>query len=373
MSQDLLQEWTGSTRFRKPWWEVLSEQTQPPAEDDFPPDVKGEILDLRPNAQQGKRWNLRDRKDQREILWQIRKKCPKLVIGCGKCVLFCTVLYHEQIRRGARFLHDLSGDASQLPLPCMVRSEYRHDVFQALGDARDRRDGERVSFLTNSPHVARRVEGSKRREDLDSEICEGLRQKVGDVGHTSAMVHMASGTQVRPFDFDPPPTPILKRHSRRSEGGQIVQELNSIRDRDGAKGGWSDPILVRKALEEEMLYVKKHAVCEKVAMSQRWKETGKNPKKTGWADTNKGTSWCPNMRSRWVAKEYNTGRRPDLFSATPLQERVKFVISEAASGNQKGTVLLVIDVRRAYFCAKARRRVYIDLSEGAGKELVWHP
>ena len=64
----------------------------------------------------------------------------------------------------------------------------------ALGDARDRRDGERVGFLTNSPHIARRVEGSNRREDLDSEICEGLLQQVGDVGYTSAMMHMASGT-----------------------------------------------------------------------------------------------------------------------------------------------------------------------------------
>ena len=147
------------------------EQMQPPAGDDLSLDENGGIFDLRPKSQQDKRWNLSDRKDQREILWLIRKKRPKLVIGCGKCILFCTVLYHEQIRRGAWFLHDLSGDASQLSLPCMIRLECRHDVFHALGDARDRRDGERVSFLTNSPHIARRVEGSKRREDLDSEIC----------------------------------------------------------------------------------------------------------------------------------------------------------------------------------------------------------
>ena len=61
------------------------------AEDDFSPDGKGDILDLRPSAQQGKWWNLGDRKDQREILWQIRKKRPKLVIGYGKCILVCTV------------------------------------------------------------------------------------------------------------------------------------------------------------------------------------------------------------------------------------------------------------------------------------------
>ena len=100
-------------------------------------------------------------------------------------------------------MHDLSGDASQLSLLCMTRFECRHDVFIALGDARDRREGERVSFLTYSSYIARRLEGSKRREDLDSDICEGHRQQVGDVGHTSAMMHMASGTPVRPLDLTP--------------------------------------------------------------------------------------------------------------------------------------------------------------------------
>ena len=56
-----------------------------------------------------------------------------------------------------------------------------------------------------------------------------------------------------------------------------------------------------------------------------------------------------------------------MFSATSPLEGVKLVISEAASSNQKGTVLLVIDVRRAYFYAKARRRVYIELPEGDGE------
>ena len=181
-------------------------QTQPLAEDDLLPDVNGGILDLRPNSQQGKGWNLNDPKDQCEILWLIRKKRPKLVIGYGKCILFSTVLYHQHNRRGAWFLHDLSGNASQLSLPCMIRLECRHDVFHALGNARDRRDGGRVSFLTNSPHIARRVEGSKSHENLDSEICEGLRQQVDDAGHTSAMMHMTSGTQVRPFDLTLPNT-----------------------------------------------------------------------------------------------------------------------------------------------------------------------
>ena len=132
-------------------------------------------------------------------------------------------------------------------------------------------------FLTNSSHIARKVEGANRRENLDSEICEGLRQKVGDPDHASSMMHTASGTQARPIDLTPQ---VLKKRSRRSEGGQIVQELNSIREGkywDDAKGGWLDPVLVRRAREEEMQYVKKHAVYEKVPMSQCWKETGRTP------------------------------------------------------------------------------------------------
>ena len=112
-------------------------------------------------------------------------------------------------------------------------------------------------------------------------------------------------------------TQMLKKLSRRSEGGQIVQELNSLREGkywDDVLGGWLDPVLIPKAREEEMQYVKKHAVYEKVTVSQCWKKTGKNPIKTGWADTNKKTSECPNIRSRWVAKEYNTGPRPDTCS-----------------------------------------------------------
>ena len=51
---------------------------------------------------------------------------------------------------------------------------------------------------------------------------------------------------------------------------------------------------------------------------------------------------------------------------TSFLEEVKRVISEAAPGNQKETVLLVIDVGRPYLYAKAKRRVYIALPERDG-------
>ena len=74
---------------------------------------------------------------------------------------------------------------------------------------------------------------------------------------------LPSGTQARPVDLT---LHFLKRRRRRSQGGKIVQELNSIREGkywDNVKGGWLDQALIRKACEEEIQYVKKHAVSER--------------------------------------------------------------------------------------------------------------
>ena len=95
-------QWAGSTRFRKSW-KVLSDHKRPPAEGDFSWDVEGDILDFRPTSAARQLVEPRRSKDQREILWLVREKRPKLVIGSGVCRLFCSVLFHEQIRRGSWF------------------------------------------------------------------------------------------------------------------------------------------------------------------------------------------------------------------------------------------------------------------------------
>ena len=60
-----------------------------------------------------------------------------------------------------------------------------------------------------------------------------------------------------------------------------------------------------------MQYVKKHAVSEKDAMRQGWKETGKNPIKTGWVDTNKvsmGQGIQHWTQARLVQRNITSGR-----------------------------------------------------------------
>ena len=65
---------------------------------------------------------------------------------------------------------------------------------------------------------------------------------------------------------------------------------------------------------------KKHSVYIKVPLEECRRETGKEPIGTRWVDVNKGDRENPEYRSRLVAQEINTGRRDDLFAATPPLE-----------------------------------------------------
>ena len=83
--------------------------------------------------------------------------------------------------------------------------------------------------------------------------------------------------------------------------------------------------------------------------------------KIGRAKTDKGQPGKPNVRARWVAEEYKTHARPELHASTPPLEALKVVLSEIATGKHGGTVVALVDVRRACFHALARRRVFVEL------------
>ena len=85
-------------------------------------------------------------------------------------------------------------------------------------------------------------------------------------------------------------------------------------------------------------------------------EIGRAPTKTGWAETGQ-----PNVRARWVAKEYKTHARPELYASTPPLEALKVVLSETATGELGRKVVAPVDVRRAYLYAPAHRRVFFRL------------
>ena len=130
---------------------------------------------------------------------------------------------------------------------------------------------------------------------------------------------------------------------------------------DDNKGGWLDPELCAKARREEVGYIRRHKMYVRGPREVCLRETGKAPIKTGWAETDKGQPGKPNVRARWVVKEYKTHARPELYASTPPLEALKVVLSEIATGEREGKVLALVDVRRAYFYAPARRKVFVEL------------
>ena len=80
-----------------------------------------------------------------------------------------------------------------------------------------------------------------------------------------------------------------------------------------------------------------------------------------WIDINKGDKDRPDYRSRYVGKEFNTGVDPDLYAATPPLEALKLILGHAAGREKDGIHIMMSDVKRAYFHAKAKREIYVQL------------
>ena len=116
--------------------------------------------------------------------------------------------------------------------------------------------------------------------------------------------------------------------------------------------------------------IAKHGVYKKVPISRAWDETGKAPIAVRWVDINKGDDVNANYRSRLVAKEIKKHDAWSLFAATPPWESVKLLLSMAVTkgigyvdNERKGMKIEILDVRRAYFYAAPKRKVYVKLPE----------
>ena len=83
---------------------------------------------------------------------------------------------------------------------------------------------------------------------------------------------------------------------------------------------------------------------------------------TKWVDTDKGHGGC---RSRLVGREIKRDKRQDLFSPTPPLEVLKIFIAYCAKNQRtdKPKRICVIDVSRAYFHAKCKRALKIQIPD----------
>jgi len=148
------------------------------------------------------------------------------------------------------------------------------------------------------------------------------------------------------------------------EGNQDIME--SYETWDDVSGKPLDTSMVKRARKDELEEFQKHGVYHKVPIKECWDKTGKAPLGIRWIDINKGDDKDPEYRSRLVAKEIKMDKREDLFAATPPLEAKKILFSMAVTDNgnrAKPLKLDFIDVRRAYFHARAKREVFIELPE----------
>ena len=136
---------------------------------------------------------------------------------------------------------------------------------------------------------------------------------------------------------------------------------------DDHSGMQQDRGKVKEARQKEIEYVRKKEVWIKIsrrqAIANGWKIIN-----IRWIDINKGDDESPIYRSRAVAKEFNDGAINGLFAGTPPLEALRTLVSEAATISENGTtidenVIMINDVARAFFEAKATRKVCIELPD----------
>ena len=131
---------------------------------------------------------------------------------------------------------------------------------------------------------------------------------------------------------------------------------------DDVSGAVLDAQEVRRARMEEIKFVQEMDLYVKVPKAECYARTGKGPTSVRWIDIKTGDQAHPNYRSRLVARETNTHRREDLFAAPPPLEALKIILSMVTTGN-KGEILMVNDISRAFFHARAKRDVCVQLPQ----------
>ena len=132
---------------------------------------------------------------------------------------------------------------------------------------------------------------------------------------------------------------------------------------DDVSGAALDPKDVRRARLKEIQYIKDTKVWRRIPRQEALRR-GCEIVKGRWIDVNKGDSTNWKYRSRYVAKEFNTGDEDGLFASTPPLEALRLIISDAATRDQEeDKVIMVNDVARAFFEAPARRTICVELPE----------
>jgi len=365
-------------------------------------------------------WDFEKKEDRSKAEEHQEKEKPLLLVGSPMCTMFsklqrlsawtdekeeklmksirhiqwCCEMYRRQMQDGRVFLHEHPEGATSWQLPCMKRLMKTEGVFRVVVDqcmfgqtVKDRRgkvEGlarKKTVFLTNSwwiaLELARRCDGShehihlmggraaqtaKYPPELCRAVCRGLMKEKSDrtmgIRAISITDTVKRGTQV----------PDTNEHHDEKEAMQERENVKAMSESeawDDVSGVKLDPVKVKEARREEIGYFKKKGVYVKITRKEA-QEKGYKIVKVRWIDINKGDEKHPVYRSRLVAKEFkdDNGQDDNLFAGTPPLEALKMIMSDAATSRAGRTgvrSVLIADVSRAFFEAKARRKLCVEL------------
>ena len=312
---------------------------------------------------------------------------------------FAMKLYKLQAQEGRYFLHEHPESASSWQEKCVRDILKMKGVERVVGDqcryglVSKGREGygparKTIAFMTSPPCIASqlqrrcpnrgghyihqhiRLDGGRAKAaqvyppELCKAICEGLikQMEVDRNGQYLLMnIERENGQSSKE---------LMKVARQVHEKYKTVEEENTEELEvawDDVCGAELNPQKVGQAREKEIDYVRKMDLYEKVPLQQCFTRTGRAPITTRWIEIHNGDIDNPNYRSRLVAREINTYKRDDLFAATPPLESLKLILSMTATANH-GEVVMVNDISRAFFHARAKREVYVQLPKEDQKE-----
>ena len=311
-------------------------------------------------------WNLQNQThvEQAESLRSIVR--PKLLIG-HLHFRDSRNMYLKQLQDGNYFLHEHMNDAAP--------------GHEQGGDEKD----ENGSHLLEHEGV-QHVKAGKAAEWLTNSRCivEELTKLQGD-DHENVTISTME-TMSPTVEDKPAVVAAVLRGLRRQLQQDGAISINALDpgvtghdaqewDEDGLEqffdeltGERLNPKDVREAKVKEIEFLRTFPVYEKVpeAMAK-----GKEFISTRWNIINKGDANAPNVRARFVGREFKwkSPAMENTFAATPPLESLKYLLSRFQSRRRGPTrspgerKILVLDVSRAHFHPKCRRELYIRLPE----------
>ena len=377
---------------------------------------QGAAIDLEEEKPEGgERWDLDKEADFKEVLDLIAREQPWLVTSSPPCSTFSTLrrlsnykrdagvvaeeerLGRQRLHRslkccklqasmGGYYLHEHPKEASSWEDPEVLEMRENPETYVVqspmcrFGMKLRNAEGELLHvrketlWMTNSLQIALELQGTCENKLKGKEVHRHV-QLVGE--------KRAKAAQVYPKELVEAVLRGLKKELEMNHFINAIEEALSgpspddmvewqaeMEDKytDDSSGAALDPELVRAARAEELDWLRKEKVYERIPASS----TDLKPLELKWLDVNKGDGNKPKIRSRLVAKEIKKAKPlesqlggSETFSSTPPLETIYSLLSLFATKqkHKEDLKLGAWDISRAHFMGEAAREIIVRLPE----------